>query len=113
LIGSPGVGCLGFGLEAAPSAPEREGGKGPILEAKLVERAPPSVVIHSAENRPASLDGPSSEEVLKEARKLLVEIVTILDSPNCESSGAARSFRLARAHALTLLDHLSRMEDLR
>jgi hypothetical protein len=47
---------------------------------------------------------------LREVHRLLTHVVTILNAPIFEKDArAALSFRLARAHALTLLDHLARM----
>jgi hypothetical protein len=89
--------------ESAPSS-NQEGGKGGRM-------APRPEALIVKEKGSVVLDDPSCEQVLKEARKHLVEILNILDNPACETSGAAWSFRLARAHALTLLDHLSRIEE--
>jgi hypothetical protein len=75
-----------------------------------MESVHPPAVHNPIEQRSAVLADPSSEEVLKEAGKLLVQILSILDSPVCETSSSARSFRMARAHALTLLDHLARIQ---
>jgi hypothetical protein len=88
--------------------------EGQIVEATGVESVPTPALHHRVEKRSASLGGRSSQEVLKEAQQLLVQVLRILSDPVCEEpSSAAWSFRLARAHALTLLDHLARMLDSR
>jgi hypothetical protein len=107
-------------LGAAPSGPEREGGKGLagmvphpealILEAADVESAPLPAVQRRPEERSGTLDDLSSQEVLREAQELLMQVLSLLNDPICENHASATwSFRLARAHALTLLDHLARM----
>jgi hypothetical protein len=43
---------------------------------------------------------------------MLMQVVSILNDPICEKhSSPGWSFKLARAHALTLLDHLATMTD--
>jgi hypothetical protein len=45
-------------------------------------------------------------------RRLLMQVLSILNEPICaKRSTAAGSFRLARGHALTSLDHLTSMAD--
>jgi hypothetical protein len=65
----------------------------PILEAD-VERAPITAVL------------------VEEARKLVTQVVILLNDPIHEQHPSL-SFRMARAHALTLLDHLETMADSR
>jgi hypothetical protein len=49
---------------------------------------------------------------LREAQRLLTRVLGILNDPISEKhSSTALSLRLARAHALTLSDHLIRMLD--
>jgi hypothetical protein len=100
---------------------EREGGKGlagmvlltdgTTLEATEVESAPITAVLRREKRRPA-VDDLSSEVLVKEAQELVSQVVSILDDPAHEQRSSL-SFRLARAHALTLLDHLETMADSR
>ena len=84
----------------------------PILVAKDVEGSPIPALEPQTEERSAALDGRSPQEVLKEAKRLLMQVLCILNDPICaKRSTAAGSFRLARGHALTLLDHLTSMAD--
>jgi len=76
-----------------------------------MELHPEAPILEAMEVKSVALADLSSREVLKEARKLLLEILNTLDDPSCEGSSAAWSFRLARAHARTLLDQLTRMAD--
>ena len=82
----------------------------PLLEVRDVERSPIPALEPQTDERSAALDDRSSQEVLKEAQRLLMQILSILNDPICtKRSTAAGSFRLARGHALTLLDHLKSM----
>jgi hypothetical protein len=83
----------------------------PTLEATEVESAPSTAVLRR-EKRRSAVDDLSSEELVKEALKLVTRVVRILDDPVHEQR-SSMSFRLARAHALTLLDHLATMADSR
>ena len=84
----------------------------PILDAREVERSPIPELVPQTEERSAALDDRSPREVLKEAQKLLMQVLCILNDPICaKRSTATASFRLARGHALTLLDHLKSMAD--
>ena len=84
----------------------------PILEARNAEGSPIPAREPQTEERLAALDDRSSQEVLKEAQRLLMQVLSILNDPICtKRSTAAGSFRLARGHALTLLDHLTSMAD--
>jgi hypothetical protein len=87
--------------------------EGLIFESTDVESAPTTAVHGRTKKRSAALDDLSSQEALKEAQKLLMQVLRILNDPICEkhSSRGAWSCTLARAHALTLLDHLARMVD--
>lgn len=77
---------------------------------RKVRRVPRSVA--GIETRSAMLDDHRAQEAVQNAQRLLVQIVTILNGPICENHRSAHwSLRLARAHALTLLDHLARMAD--
>jgi hypothetical protein len=49
---------------------------------------------------------------VKEAQDLVRQVVRILNDPICEQH-ASLALRMARAHALTLLDHLAEMADAR
>jgi hypothetical protein len=70
---------------------------------------------------PAVLDGTaprstlrddlSVRELLEEMQALVRQIVDMLNDPICEKHSRSASFRLARAHALTLLDHLKAMSE--
>jgi hypothetical protein len=92
-------------------APHREA---LTLEAMDVESAPPLAAHHWPEKRSAELEDLRSRDLLKEAHQLLLQILTILNDPTCRKhSSASWSLRLARAHALTLLDHLARMVESR
>ena len=83
-----------------------------ILEAADLENAPTGVHQNRAPKRSAALHNLSSREMLKDAQKLLLQVLSILEDPICENHpSSAWSFRLARAHALTLLDHLARMSE--
>jgi len=56
------------------------------------------------------LDDRASKEALKEAERVLMQVLFILNNPICENrANASWSLKLARAHALTLLDHLAAM----
>ena len=68
----------------------------------IVRPSSPPAIAYGAEEASVTLDNPSSREVLKEAQRLLHQILTILHEPRCESSSSASSFGLARAHARTL-----------
>ena len=84
----------------------------PILGVRDVERSPVPALEPQTEERSAALDDRSPQEVLKEAQRLLMQVLCILTDPICaKRSTAAGSFRLARGHALTLLDHLTSMAD--
>ena len=84
----------------------------PVLGARDGERSPISALEPQAEERSAALDDRSPQEVLKEAQRLLTQVLCILNDPICaKRSTAAGAFRLARGHALTLLDHLTSMAD--
>jgi len=84
----------------------------PILEARNAEGSPIPALEPQTEERLAALDDRSSQEVLKEAQRLLMQVLSILNDPICtKRSTAAGSFRLARGHALTLLDYLTSMAD--
>jgi len=84
----------------------------PTLEATDVERSPIRALEPHTEERSTALDDRSPQEVLKEAQRLLMQVLSILNDPICaQRSTAAGSFRLARGQALTLLDHLTSMAD--
>jgi hypothetical protein len=84
-----------------------------ILDATDVESASSQAVGQSSEIRSAASDDHSSREVFKEAQELLVQVLSILNNPICESHpSAVWSLRLARAHTLTLLDQVARLVDL-
>jgi hypothetical protein len=75
-----------------------------------VESALRPTALQRIEKRSVASDELSPEELLREVHRLLTHVVTILNAPIFEKDArAALSFRLARAHALTLLDHLARM----
>ena len=82
----------------------------PILEADV--ESPPITVVHRSEKRRSAVGDLSSQNLVKEAHKLLTQVVSILNDPVHEQHPTL-SFRLARAHALTLLDHLETMADSR
>ena len=83
-----------------------------LVFAVVQHSSPPAVrCIVGNEKPPAPFDDSSARVVLKEAKGLLLQILTVLSDPSCNSSSAARSFGLARAHARTLLDHLARVTD--
>ena len=109
-------------LERTPSVCEREGGKGLArmalhleamsLDATDVESAS-HAVRQSTEIRSVASEDHSSREVFKEAQELLVQVLSILNNPICESHpSAVWSLRLARAHTLTLLDQVAKLVDL-
>ena len=84
----------------------------PILLARDVEGSPIPAPEPPTEERSAALDERSPQEVLKEAQRLLMQVLCILSDPICaKGPTAVGSFRLARGHALTLLDHLTSMAD--
>ena len=81
----------------------------PILEADVES---PPITAHRSEKRRSAVGDLSSQDLVKEAHKLLTQVVSILNDPVHEQHPNL-SFRLARAHALTLLDHLETMADSR
>jgi len=84
----------------------------PILGASDVEGSPIPALEPLIDERSAALDDRSPQEVLKEAQRLLMQVLCILSDPICaKRSTAAGGFRLARGHALTLLDHLTSMAE--
>jgi|SRR6185503_12952127 len=84
----------------------------PILGARDVESSPIPALEPQIDERSAALDDRSPQEVVKEARRLLMQVLCILNDPICaKRSTAAGALRLARGHALTLLDHLTSMAD--
>jgi hypothetical protein len=84
----------------------------PILGARDVERTPIPALEPQSDERSAAPDDRAAQEVLKEAQRLLMQVLSILNDPICaKRSTAAGAFRLARGHALTLLDHLTSMAD--
>jgi hypothetical protein len=82
----------------------------PILEADV--ESPPITAVHQSEKRRSAVGDLSSQELVKEAHRLLTHVVSLLNDPTHEEHPSL-SFRMARAHALTLLDHLERMADWR
>jgi hypothetical protein len=81
-------------------------------EAANVKGGPPTAHLHRTEEPSAALEDISARAILKEAQDLLMQVLSILNDPICEKHPSAGwSFKLARAHALTLLDHLARMMD--
>jgi hypothetical protein len=86
--------------------------EGLICEATDVEGAPTSAAHQRTEKRSAAPDDLPSQEVLRRAQALLMQVLSILNDPSCECpSRAVWSFKLARAHALTLFDHLERIAE--
>jgi hypothetical protein len=79
---------------------------GPALKATKAESAPITAV-----HRTKSEDF-SSRESVKEVHRLVSQVVSALNDPVFEQH-ASLSLRMARAHALTLLDHLEKMVDSR
>ncbi len=81
-----------------------------MLESTIEEGAP--TLAPKLLERPTMIEELSSEDVLREAQRLLHQVLCVLNEPVCErSSNASWSFRMARAHTLTLLDHLARMAE--
>ena len=74
--------------------------------------SPPITGVHRSEKRRSAVGNLSSQELVKEAHQLVAQVVSILNDPIHEQD-ASLPFRLARAHALTLLDHLETMADSR
>jgi hypothetical protein len=82
----------------------------PISAMTDMESAP-TPVVHDPTQPSAALDDRACREILEEAAALLKQVLTILGNPIFERHRSPSSFRLARAHALTLLDHLAGMAD--
>ena len=81
-----------------------------VLNADHIGAAAP--VRHPMGKPSAKVVDASAQAVLKEAQELLTQVLSILSAPNFEEpASAAWSFRLARAHALTLVDQLARIAD--
>jgi hypothetical protein len=80
-----------------------------VSDAANVEGARSTAFLHRTEDRTAAF---SPQAMLKEAQELLMQVLVILNDPSWERhSSADWSFKLARAHALTLLDHFARMAE--
>jgi hypothetical protein len=80
-----------------------------VVDAANAEGARSSAFLHRTEERTAAF---SPQAMLKGAQELLMQVLAILNDPSWERySGTEWSFKLARAHALTLLDHLARMAE--
>ena len=87
--------------------------EGPILGASDVEGSPIPTLEPQTAERSAELDDRSPQEVLKEALRLLMQVLCILDDPICaKRSTAAGSFRSgARTCDYSSPDHLTSMGD--
>jgi hypothetical protein len=83
-------------------------GDGPISEATDVESVRISAVHRRNEERRTQPDDPSIRASVEEAHRLVTQVVCILSDPICEQHPSL-ALRLARAHALTLLDHLQKL----
>jgi hypothetical protein len=75
------------------------------------ESAPTRAVLDRTEPRSTPRADPSARELLEDVQDLLRQIVNMLNDPICDEHARGASFRLARAHALTLLDHLAAISE--
>ena len=75
-----------------------------------MERAPITAVRVRSDKQWSAVDAPSPMELVKEAQDLVRQVVRILNDPICEQHSSL-TLRMARAHALTLLDHLAELMD--
>ena len=87
-----------------------EGRKG-LASMALDREARSSGFLDESGPRSTPRDDPSVRELLQETLKLVRQVVDMLNDPICEKHSRSASFRLARAHTLTLLDHLTRISE--
>jgi hypothetical protein len=78
------------------------------LEATDAESAPVTAVHLRNEERRTHPDELSIRASVEEVHRLVTQVVCILSGPTCEQH-PSMALRLARAHALTLLDHLEKL----
>jgi hypothetical protein len=80
----------------------------PIVEATDAESVPITAVHRRNEERRTLPDDLSIRASVEEAHRLVTQVVCTLSAPTCEQH-PSMALRLARAHALTLLDHLEKL----
>jgi hypothetical protein len=81
---------------------------GPILEATDAESVPITAVRRRNDERRTNPDDLSVRASVEEVHRLVTQVVGILGGPTCEQHPSL-ALRLARAHALTLLDHVEKL----
>ena len=84
----------------------------PRSEATNSESAPITAVHRRTEERRTNHDDLPIRASVEEAHQLVKQVVCALNEPICEQHSSL-ALRMARAHALTLLDHLEKIIALR